>query len=292
MIIFHSILLTIFVFFSNAEIELIDINSKTFSTTIFSDNLETFDISNKHVQLAAEEIRKKHEYILKEPNLKSMVKVSHYLTDFSDNHEIWGLLNGELNPRSSCNNITVTTRECKFAYIVAQYNIYPPIPITSLSILQWSYLFDFGDDLFNAQLYEHAEAWTIFLMNYIDPVYSDNNNKDSYNNLPVEQLKFLLRGSTILSEVSKLNGNMLTASAHGFRMLHFYDLLSHKSDPFYANIAVLARLRMILSIPPTPPDFITAMKKRELMIVQLQQLLSDIILHNTTVTLEVILRYL
>ena len=104
-------------------------------------------------------------------------------------------------------------------------------------------------------------------------------------------LILLTRGSLVLSEITRLKGHLDLATHHSMRVIRCYQLLSKRQNvPFFDpkhNVALISRLRILLTIPPTPPDYATAEKHREQMIEDLTAFLQDVKLHNETISLEV-----
>lgn len=215
--------------------------------------------------------------------------------------EIHNLFKGNLVCRTSCDpSSLVYRRDCKFAKLISEFRIYPPVPFAMLTFEQWSYLFEFGDALFNLQLYIHAEAWCYYLVHNL--LYFDRTGKDDreltfdtespvvgFSTLTISQHRLLIRGSLLLSEVAKLKGQLEVATHHSLRVIRSHNLLAADFNKTLPNFAVLSRLRILLTIPPTPPTYVDAVKYRQEMIQDMRTFQQSIVDSNIRLSLEVIL---
>lgn len=201
------------------------------------------------------------------------------------------LLSGKLSPRSECSADNLHRKLCTYARIRENYRIYDPIPVTQLNREQWGYLFDFADELFNAQLYGHAEVWTYFLLLNLRVGYDVAGTavKEQVDVPPMTaaQHRLLIRGSLILFEVSRLHGHLSLATSHAVRIIHSYDELAKTGEVEATNYGILARLRLLLSIPPSPPDYAEAERSRTVIVEDLRQFAAAIKASGTTMSLEV-----
>lgn len=215
------------------------------------------------------------------------------------NVEIRQLLRGNIVPRNLCRSPPGgQAKDCKFAMLVEKYRIYPPLPLANLSFEQWSYLFEFGDDLFNLQLYHHAEAWCYYLVHNL--LYYNGADNDALNTpvvhvemstLSPSQHKLLIRGSLLLAEVAKLKGQLEVATHHSLRAIRSHDILAAENTPLNThtvpNFAVISRLRIQLTIPPTPPEYADAMANRSKMVQDLHIFARSIVDTNVTLSIQV-----
>eukprot|EP01032_Pedospumella_encystans_P014902 gene14902-17096_t len=182
---------------------------------------------------------------------------------------------------------------CKFARFVTSYRLKSPVVLQGrIPFDNYVYLFELAEDLFNAQLYDHAQAWCSFLVHHLLPSV-DTIRQDalfSLATLESNDLILLTRGSLILSEIARLKGHLDLATHHSMRVIRCYQLLSRRQNvPFFDpkhNVALISRLRILLTIPPTPPDYATAEMHRQQMIEDLTAFLEDVKMHNETISLE------
>ena len=218
----------------------------------------------------------------------------------ADELEVKHLLRGSLVPRSVCSNSsTWQSKDCKYAKLVGEYRIYPPLPFASLSFAQWSYLFEFGDDLFNQQLYAHAEAWCYHLVHNL--LYFDGSATSpvdlidhvvNISALTTYQHKLLIRGSLLLAEVAKLKGQLEVATYYSLRAIRSHNILSADQSNASGtnaslNFAIISRLRILLTIPPTPPEYADAEMNRRKMVQDLLVFKEDIADSKVTLSVQV-----
>ena len=70
------------------------------------------------------------------------------------------LLSGVLKPRETCIQSDNAGNMCKFARYVTSYRLQSPVVLQGrIPFDNYVYLHELAEDLFNAQLYDHAEAW-------------------------------------------------------------------------------------------------------------------------------------
>ena len=204
------------------------------------------------------------------------------------------LLSGVLKPRETCIQSDNAGNMCKFARFVASYPLRSPVVLQGrIPFDNYVYLFELAGDLFNAQLYDHAEAWCSFLVHHLLPSIETIRHDASFSlaKLGSNDLILLTRGSLVLSEIARLKGHLDLATHHSMRVIRCYQLLSTRQnvphfDPKH-NVALISRLRILLTIPPTPPTYATAEMHRQHMIEDLTAFLEDVKLHNETISLEV-----
>ena len=204
------------------------------------------------------------------------------------------LLAGVLKPRDTCIQSDNAGNVCKFARYVTSYLLKSPVVLKGrIPFDNYVYLFELAEDLFNAQLYDHAEAWCSFLVHHLLPSVETIRQDASFSLAALESndLILLTRGSLVLSEIARLKGQLDLATHHSMRVVRCYQLLSTRHNvPFFDpkhNVALISRLRILLTIPPTPPDYATAKMHRQHMIEDLIAFLKDVKMHNETISLEV-----
>jgi hypothetical protein len=212
------------------------------------------------------------------------------LNFFASVVEQYDLLRGELRPRIDCIKGNLHQKECKYARLRDDYRIYTPLPIVALSMEQWMYLFDFADDLFNSQLYGHAEAWCYYLLQQIQVGYEPNDiaAAPSVAAMTTAQHRLLVRGSLILMEVSRLKGKLCLAVDHAVWIVHSHSVLvESEAGVQLTDYGLVARLRLLLAIPPVPPNYATAAVDRVEMLADLQRFTARLRVMGTSLALEV-----
>ena len=198
--------------------------------------------------------------------------------------EVYHLLRGNIKPRTSCAALPASVKECVFSSLVSDYRIYPPIPLSHLNTEQWNYIFDFSDDLFNNQLYDHAEAWSFFLLVNLLRRYGDGNPTTKLWSL--DQDRLLLRGGFVLSEIARLKGDSNASISHSLRNIYSYEALSSDASSL-PNYGVIAKLRLLLTIPPIPSDYNISQKYRHEMVEDLHIFAESVKHTNSTLSLNV-----
>jgi hypothetical protein len=211
--------------------------------------------------------------------------------------EAKGLFSGIFKVRENCSvgsPLLSTKRQCKFGRLVQSFHIYPPIPLVRLTYDQWSYLLLFAEELFNDQLYEHAESWTFYLLHSLKV-------SESLDSTVTATRKHLLisRCSLIISEIAKQNGLLelstwmgvqtvlcqyhIAESSTGNSGVHRDTTDVHSVDDEQnvvlsaSYIEKLARMRIILTIPPTPAPHSISQSSRAEMVEDLKLLAADCI---------------
>jgi hypothetical protein len=158
-----------------------------------------------------------------------------------------------------------------------------------LDLLQWSYLFDLADDLFNAELESHAEAWTYNLLAHLHVGMVADDIEEELKTMTAHQHRLLMRGSLLLAEVARLKGDLAMVAHHGVRIIHSGRALAGEATAAErkTSFVIVARLRVLLAMPPVPPDYDTARRYRQEMIEDLQVFAENARKNRWHVSLEV-----
>lgn len=196
----------------------------------------------------------------------------------------------------------------KYVQIASQWNIEDVIS-NLISEENQYVLISFAQELFNKQLYSHAEAIAYLLLrNGIEDENSHciNRNSDSLNGSEACKRLVLTNEYTIarmtsslyviLSEVAKVKGLLETANIASQILIYSFQLVSLQQKAIHGVdyivdrsgwISWIYRLRSILSIPHVPLSFERAISDRKTMLTELSAFVRDIRQINLTISLSV-----
>lgn len=180
-------------------------------------------------------------------------------------------------------------KDCLFQRLADEYKSQHQLQVAgdgevaNSSSSDYMHLLQFGVELFNAQLYYQAKALISYILHNMQ-IYTpfDCSSSASIGFIDVSTyFEAMSRGSLILSEIAKLHGDIEGATYHSLRILRIHEhcylpflrYADHQSTgrPLVldrstaegrhraiANNALVFRLRILLTIPPTPPSYAIA----------------------------------
>jgi hypothetical protein len=206
--------------------------------------------------------------------------------------EAYHLLHGYLIPREGCtmphNRRGSKNKECLFQRLADEYKSQHHLQVSgegevaNLNGLDYMHMLQFGVELFNVQLYYQAKALISYILHNMVHTPFDCWSSASNGSIDVSTyFEAMSRGSLILSEIAKLQGDIEGATYHSLRILRIHErcylpflrYVDHQSTDrplvldrnsadehrrAIANNALVFRLRILLTIPPTPPSYATA----------------------------------
>jgi hypothetical protein len=179
-------------------------------------------------------------------------------------------------------------KECLFQRLADEYKSQHHLQVASdgevanFHGLDYTHMLQFGVELFNAQLYYQAKALISYILHNMVHTPFDCSSSASNESIDVSTyFETMTRGSLILSEIAKLQGDIEGATYHSLRILRIHErcylsflryvdlqstgrplVLDRSSADEHrravANNALVFRLRILLTIPPTPPPYVTA----------------------------------
>lgn len=182
------------------------------------------------------------------------------------------------------------TKECLFQRLADEYQAQHHLQVAGdgevviFNGSDYMHLLQFGVELFNVQLYYQAKSLISYILHNMVHTPFDCSSSVHTSNGSIDVSTYfeaMSRGSLILSEIAKLHGDVEGATYHSLRILRIHEhcylpflrYADHQSTsrPFVldrssaekrhrviANNALVFRLRILLTIPPTPPPYATA----------------------------------
>ena len=218
--------------------------------------------------------------------------------------------------RADCRNKGISN--CKFEQIAISWQA-SQLLRRPISEEQYHTLAALTEDLFNNQLYNHAEALAYFLLfGRATTLHHQNNlfteDRSIISSPPLLRIKESFSCSQlnladeyevsnknsylilILSEAAKVKGLLEVAEILSHNLIHSMMLVSLQQEELEGSnysldrtrwITWLYRLRVMLTIPHIPPPFSVAMQERERMVKDLNLFAEDIRRSNITIPLTV-----
>ena len=191
--------------------------------------------------------------------------------------EVYALRFGRIQPRSSCSFTENVEKHNKsdmlHLHSCAFTTTFPLEDLASLSTGNTPKTIEYwclkAEDLFNKQLFDHAEGVAYMVIKAIRGAHIDFENDE-----------YVTRLLVLLAELSKEKGYLDTSLYFGMEAIDFYSIFSHVKT-------ILQRLRVLLTVPPIPPTMIDARSQRQNIILDLNNFIEDFKEDNITLTLQV-----
>lgn len=181
-------------------------------------------------------------------------------------YEISFLQKGEIVFRPYCvtdDGSTDDSTKCNFKKIVSQLRDNMRLGYVSLD--DWVVS---SELVFNAKLYDHAEAMSYYFLKYLYPQaisnYQRQSNNQQYTDMKSTDIAavsaFRARVLMLLSEVSREKGFLEESTNFSFSVMQHHNINNSLAK------AALHNLRVILTVPPIPPPFFEAEFARSQMV--------------------------
>jgi len=190
------------------------------------------------------------------------------IDSFESREEVAALRYGRVKPRQQCiRNGSQSDFQSKGCLLA---DIFPISELQSLANGEQKsleYWISATERLFNGEFFDHAEAIAYFIVNF-----------SSSSGLYLKEDEYFIKALIIITEVNKEKGYLSESVYFGLQVIDSYSPSSMKS--------VLHRLRLLLTVPPIPPedDFAKIMRKE--MLLDLCEFLEDIKEDSLSLTLN------
>jgi hypothetical protein len=191
------------------------------------------------------------------------------IDSFESREEVAALRYGRVKPRQQCisngSQSDIQSKGCLLA------DIFPISELQSLANGEQKsleYWISATERLFNGEFFDHAEAIAYFIVNF-----------SPSSGLYLKEDEYFIKALIIITEVNKEKGYLSESVYFGLQVIDSYSPSSIKS--------VLHRLRLLLTVPPIPPEDDIAKIKRKEMLLDLCEFLEDIKEDSLSLTLNV-----
>jgi hypothetical protein len=195
------------------------------------------------------------------------------IDSFESREEVAALRYGRVKPRQQCiRNGSQSNFQSKGCLLA---DIFPMSELQSLADgkqKSLEYWISATERLFNGEFFDHAEAIAYFIVSF-----------SSSSGLHIKEDDYFIKALIILTEVNKEKGHLNESVYFGLQVIDSYSPSSMKS--------VLHRLRLLLTVPPIPPEDNIAKLKRKEMLSDLYEFLEDIKYDSLSLTLNVSVSY-